>query len=199
MGCLLSQAPSQDKPEKLSWRPSGRSPLLASAFEKLWFVGSHSHPPAEVWPSKKSVASQQLREGDSFCVPCVCSSYTASAGVCSPQIPLKKISTSWRVRLFIIWKESSWSAGKSRVSFRNVFALLFWKSLLLAYRNEVSVLNLSDIFKEGVLSPFLDFSKDPTKKTTWVWKKLISFLGTSFWQLRFGDSMWPWMRCCWDD
>ena len=104
---------------------SGRSMLLATALQKLWFVGSHSHPLAEARAGRKSVTGQEPREGNSFCLPCFCSSYTVSTGLCSPQVPLKKISTSWRVRLFIIWKELSQSAGKPRVSFRNVLSLLF--------------------------------------------------------------------------
>lgn len=142
--------------------------MLAPASQKLWFVGSHSHPLAEAWASRKSVTSQELRERNSFCLPCICTSYTVSIGLCSPLVSLKKISASWRVRLFIVWKELSQSAGKSKVSFRNVLTLLFLKNLLLAYRNKVRVLNPSDIFREGVLSPFLGFSKNPTKKTTWV-------------------------------
>lgn len=106
---------------------SGRPPLPAPALQKLWFVGSLSYPLAEVWASRKSVTSQEVCEGDSFCLPCICSSYSVSTGLCSSQAPLTKISTSWRVRLFIIWKELSQSAGKSRVSFRNVLTLLFGK------------------------------------------------------------------------
>lgn len=38
---------------------------------------------------------------------------------------LEKITLSGESGCFIIWKELSWSAGKSRASFRNILALLF--------------------------------------------------------------------------
>lgn len=97
---LLSQRP----PEKLSWRPFWKIPVACSCFTEAVVC---RQPLAEAWASRESVTSQEPHEGKSFSLPGICSSYTVSTGLCSPQVPLKKISTSWRVRLFIIWKELS--------------------------------------------------------------------------------------------
>lgn len=132
---------------------------LWDALQKLWFVGSHGHPLAEARASRRSVSSQELREGNSICLSRVCSSYTLSAGLSSPQVPLKQMTTSRRVRLFIIWKKLNWSAGKTRVSFRNVLALgmkkayFFPREILLTGENSWFYVAWNEVLLRWLMCP----------------------------------------------
>lgn len=62
-----SPSPSQRSPGGLS----RRCLLLVPALQKLWFVGSHSHPLAEAWAGRESMTSQEPHESNSSCLPCI--------------------------------------------------------------------------------------------------------------------------------